>query len=287
MGIFDWLGGKKAEAIVEHDSNIIAQEQKKIKEPEPILPVAPIIKSENGGILEVPALFPSNVSDFPDYLIDHTVRIVNKGYPFIRLAPSRVNISPLFELRMGYSIARRQYNADIVLNVLDDFATEVQSYKLLAIVMEDLYNPNKPELFYINSMAGKYGVAVSFCPLKYNYPGVMDSFYMKNINSFYKEFQINFEVFSIEEYYKIFWLSFEIFHELGCAFGLSYANDINDIMYRPIYSKSQKTYLKTGNYKMPESGQKLNEILKNMNLKIMDNSSPLFATQSTSEEQNA
>ncbi|HUV80831.1 MAG TPA: matrixin family metalloprotease [Candidatus Bathyarchaeia archaeon] len=270
MSIFDKFRGKKTkkEAAQKADENIY-------QEPKKTSSVATIFATKEGGILLVPVIFPANASEFPGYLIPKTVQIIEKGYPFIKVVPQSSNITPLLELQQGYNLARDQYEVEVVLNWLDSLAKSTGSFKFLAIMNEDLYSSRDPRSPQIYGMAGKYGVVVSIFPLNYKIWDFMNPVYDEKLKRFAKEFQINTDGLSRKDLYRIYWLAVVIFHELGHAFGLSHAENREDIMYPPFFVHE---VLERG-YKMPESGPLLNDILRKLNLKIIDKSSPLVATQ--------
>jgi len=254
MSIFDKFRGKKTkkEATQKADENIYQE-------------------------LLVPTIFPANASEFPDYLIENTVQIIEKGYPFIKVAPVRENITSRYiELQKGYNLARNQFKVEVILNWLDSFAKSMGSFKILVIMNKDLYSSKDPGSPRVNGMAGKYGVVVSIYPLEYKIRDFMNPVFDDKVKSFTKEFQINTEGLPIEDLYRVYWLAVGIFHELGHAFGLPHAKkNKEDIMYPNFFVRD---VFKRG-YKMPESGPLLNDILKKLNLKIIDKSSPLVATQ--------
>jgi predicted Zn-dependent protease len=238
------------------------------------------------GKLFLMVILPSDRSQFHDYLFDHITKIIEKGYPFIKLSTMRSNLQDMMILSGGFHVSRNQFDVETTLNILDNLALESKMFRMLAIVNEDLYSRNNPGLFYIDSMYSMYSVVVSTRPLEYKYWEFLDHFFDQKVNRFAKEFEINTENLSTEDLFKIFWLSVEIFHELGHVFGLPDSSDVNDIMYPPHYQASKRNFSRVGSYKMPESGLLLNEILRKLNLKVLDESSPLFTAQDTCEKPN-
>ena len=232
-----------------------------------------------GGILLIPAIFPANASEFPDYLILNAIQIIEKGYPFIKMSQTRADLFSLLDLQMGYNVARGQYDVEVVLKFLDTFAKSKDILKVLAITNKNLYSGKEPRSPFLHGKAGKYGVVVSIYPLEFKIHQHMNPYFDDKVKGFVKEFQVDVESYSKEDLYRLYWLGVQIFQKLGYAFGLPHSRNNEDIMFP---CSSVREVFKRG-YKMPESGPLLNDILRKQNLNILDKSSPLVSTQEYSQ----
>ena len=233
-----------------------------------------------GGIIFVTLIFPSNTSEFSDYFISNIVKIIEKGYPFIKLVPVREDegqgFTSRYDVQKGYSVANDLFNVEIILQLLDTIAKDIPAPKIILILKEGIYSKTEslPNVHWVYSKSSKYGLVVSTYPLEYKLSQHMSGYYDRNLlKNFAQEFQLNTNDLSQEELYKIFWLSALIFHELGHALGLSNFSGSHDIMCRPTFVHD----VFDKGYKMPESGPILNDKLKKHNLKTLDASSPLLS----------
>jgi hypothetical protein len=234
-----------------------------------------LLKDDDGRIL-VSVMFPANTSEFPDYVISNIVKIVEKGYPFLKLIPVREptgqEITSRYDVQKGYSVADDLYNVEIILKILDLLAKQSHIPKIILILKKGIYSQREslPNVPWVFSKSSKYGVVVSLYPLEYT--GYKGRLYDATVKRFAVEYQIDVGTLSMEELYTIYWLSVLIFHELGHAFGLSNRYGLGDIMCRPTCLMNIFDRKNT----MPESGPALNENLKNLHLKELDSASPLF-----------
>ena len=258
MGIFDIFSGKSSteESVAKIDEKLLLK--------------------DDGGRLLVSVMFPANISEFPDYVISNIVKIVEKGYPFLKLIPVREptgqEITSRYDVQKGYSVAGDLYNVEIILKILDLLAKQSHISKIILVFKKGIYSQREslPNVPWVFSKSSKYGVVVSLYPLEYT--GYKDRLYDDTVRRFAVEYQIVVGNFSMEELYTIYWLSVLIFHELGHAFGLSNRSGLGDIMCRPTCVMNIFNRKNT----MPESGPVLNDNLKKLHLKELDSSSPLF-----------
>lgn len=263
MGLFDIFNGKSSseESVAKIDEKLL-------------------LKDDDGRLL-VSVMFPASASEFPEHLIPNTVKIVEKGYPFLKIITVRElagqEMTSRYDVLKGYNVATDLFNAEIILKVLDLMARQSHIPKIILVLKKGISSRSESlpnNVRWVFSKSSRYGVVVSLYPLEYTRYKGRNPYYDKLVERFAEEYQVSVRNFTSEELYTMYWLAVLIFHELGHAFGLPNKSGMHDIMCRPtcvIDILDRKN-------EMPESGPILNDNLKKLNLKKLDSSSPLFSS---------